>query len=217
LQTRQYSLKVCELTIVDDNEFISFFETNYPIFKDYLIVINGTVSEDIELYLNNKNLKFMVDVKLPVGQPRKAVEAEITSIKEHYLLSQEKLEGEKEKLEEEFLNLTNKIQNNLKVLDTLVRSGQELNIEGDLLLLNRVNSGGKIVIEGNLIITQIVDGAIRCNGNFMMIQASPKANIVFHGVEVDNAYLLLDKLNKVELINNEIVITPVLKETNWKD
>ena len=210
MQTRQYSLKVCELTIVDDNEFISFFETNYPIFKDYLIVINGNVSEDIELYLNNKQLKFMVNVKLPVGQPRKAVEKEIELIKEEYLQS-------KHRLEEELTGLTNKIQNNLKVLDTLVRSGQELNIDGDLLLLNRVNSGGKIVIEGNLIVTQIVDGAIRCNGNFMMIQASPKANIVFHGVEVDNSYLLIDKLNKVELINNEIVITPVLKETNWKD
>jgi len=210
LQTRQYSLKVCELTIVDDAEFISFFETNYPIFKDYLIVINGDVSEDIELYLNNKQLKFMVNVTLPIGQPRKAVEREIELIKEEYLVS-------KQQLEEELTGLTNKIQNNLKVLDTLVRSGQELNIEGDLLLLNRVNSGGKIVIEGNLIVTQIVDGAIRCNGNFMMIQASPKANIVFHGVEVDNSYLLIDKLNKVELIENEIVITPVLKETNWTD
>ena len=210
MQTRQYSLKVCELTIVDDAEFISFFETNYPIFKDYLIVINGDVSEDIELYLNNKQLKFMVNVTLPIGQPRKAVEREIELIKEEYLVS-------KQQLEEELTGLTNKIQNNLKVLDTLVRSGQELNIEGDLLLLNRVNSGGKIVIEGNLIVTQIVDGAIRCNGNFMMIQASPKANIVFHGVEVDNSYLLIDKLNKVELIENEIVITPVLKETNWTD
>jgi septum site-determining protein MinC len=201
---------VCELTIVDDDEFISFFETNYPIFKDYLIVINGEVSEEVELYLNNKQLKFLVDVKLPVGQARKAVEKEIELIKEEYLSS-------KQRLEEELTGLTNKIQNNLKVLDTLVRSGQELNIDGDLLLLNRVNSGGKIVIEGNLIVTQVVDGAIRCNGNFMMIQASPKANIVFHGVEVDNSYLLLDKLNKVELINNEIVITPVLKETNWTD
>ena len=210
MQTRQYSIKVCELTIVDDDEFISFFETNYPIFKDYLIVINGEVSEEVELYLNNKQLKFLVDVKLPVGQARKAVEKEIELIKEEYLSS-------KQRLEEELTGLTNKIQNNLKVLDTLVRSGQELNIDGDLLLLNRVNSGGKIVIEGNLIVTQVVDGAIRCNGNFMMIQASPKANIVFHGVEVDNSYLLLDKLNKVELINNEIVITPVLKETNWTD
>ena len=48
----------------------------------------------------------------------------------------------------------------------------------------------------------------------MMLKASPKANIVFHDVEVDNTYLQ-ERLNRVELINNEIRITPVLKETSW--
>ncbi|HIC77647.1 MAG TPA: hypothetical protein EYP02_00555 [Sulfurovum sp.] len=83
------------------------------------------------------------------------------------------------------------------------------------MLLNRVNSGATIHTTGNLIITQVVDGALRCDGNFMMITASPKANIIFHGVEVDNS-LLAKKLNRVELKNNEILITPVIKkEINW--
>jgi len=56
---------------------------------------------------------------------------------------------------------------------------------------------------------------LRCDGNFMMMVASPKANIIFHGVEVDNS-LLEDKLNRIELKNNEIHITPVIKkEINW--
>ena len=214
MKTRQYSLKVCELTITDDDEFISFFDTNYPIFKDYLIVINGEVSKDIELYMKSKNLMFMTNVKLPIGHTRQAVEHEIELIKEQYILAKEKLDKELSSLKE-LPSLDVKPQNNLKVLDTLVRSGHELTIEGDLLLLNRVNSGGRIVIEGNLIVTQIIEGSIRCNGNFMMIKASPKANIVFHDTEVDNKYLS-DRLNRVELINNEIVITPVLKETNWE-
>ena len=48
----------------------------------------------------------------------------------------------------------------------------------------------------------------------MMLQASQKANIVFHEVEVDNKYLQ-EQLSRVELINNEIVITPAIKETSW--
>ena len=49
----------------------------------------------------------------------------------------------------------------------------------------------------------------------MMLNNSPKANIIFHGVEVDNN-LLEDRLNRIELIDDEIVITPVLKkEINW--
>ena len=66
-----------------------------------------------------------------------------------------------------------------------------------------------------MIITKVVEGAIRCSGNFMMLTASKKANIIFHGVEVDNS-LLENRLNRVELKNNEIIITPVLKkEINW--
>ncbi len=194
--TKQYSVKVFEVTLEKEDEFISFFNKNYIIFTNHLISINGNVSEEIHNYLKEKNLKYIVNTDLP----------KVKTNKNSLNLLQETKEEIKKPVE--------KIQDNLKVIDKLVRSGQELKIKGDLLLLSRVNSGGSISIEGNLIVTQIVDGDIRCNGNFMMLQASPKANIVFHEVEVDNKHLQ-EKLNRVELINNEIRITPVLKETKW--
>lgn len=207
MRTKQYSVKVCEMALVNEDEFISFFEINYILFKDHLIVISGEMTKKVEAYLKEKKLQYLVNANLPKGQGRVAIEKEIQEQKVQHQLEQEQKELELSKL-------SNKLQNNLKVRDTLVRSGQELNIDGDLLLLNRVNSGASIIISGNLIITQIVDGAIRCNGNFMMLQASPKANIVFNDIEIDNTSLN-ERLNKVEFINNQIVITPVLKETNW--
>lgn len=207
MRTKQYSVKVCEMALVNEDEFISFFEINYILFKDHLIVISGEMTKKVEAYLKEKKLQYLVNANLPKGQGRVAIEKEIQEQKVQHQLEQEQKELELSKL-------SNKLQNNLKVRDTLVRSGQELNIDGDLLLLNRVNSGATIIINGNLIITQIVDGAIRCNGNFMMLQASPKANIVFNDIEIDNSSLN-ERLNKVEFINNQIVITPVLKETNW--
>ncbi len=207
MRTKQYSVKVCEMALVNEDEFISFFEINYILFKDHLIVISGEMTKKVEAYLKEKKLQYLVNANLPKGQGRVAIEKEIQEQKVQHQLEQEQKELELSKL-------SNKLQNNLKVRDTLVRSGQELNIDGDLLLLNRVNSGASIIISGNLIITQIVDGAIRCNGNFMMLQASPKANIVFNDIEINNSSLN-ERLNKVEFINNQIVITPVLKETNW--
>lgn len=207
MRTKQYSVKVCEMALVNEDEFISFFEINYILFKDHLIVISGEMTKRVEAYLKEKKLQYLVNANLPKGQGRVAIEKEIQEQKEQHQIEQEQKELELSKL-------SNKLQNNLKVRDTLVRSGQELNIDGDLLLLNRVNSGATIIINGNLIITQIVDGAIRCHGNFMMLQASPKANIVFNDIEIDNTSLN-ERLNKVEFINNQIVITPVLKETNW--
>lgn len=199
MKTRQYSVKVFEIELIDEAKFIAFFEKNYQFFQNHLIVVNGEENEQIKEYLNSKQLNHVFNLTLPKRATERGANTPAPT-------------PEPTKVQE--TKPQEKIQTNLKVLDKLVRSGQELKIDGDLLLLNRVNSGGSIIINGTLIITQVVDGSIRCDGNFMMLQASHKANIVFHGVEVDNKYLQ-DKLNRVELINNEIVITPVLKETSW--
>jgi len=208
LQSKQYSVKVYETEIHDEKEFINFFDANHTLFKDHLLVIHGDLSSKIETYLNEKSLKYLHNVNLPKGRTRKALEEELQSEKVEQAVSQEIAQQELDKL-------SSRLQNNLTVMDEMIRSGRELNIAGDLLLLNRVNSGATINTTGTLIVTKVVEGAIRCHGNFMMLTASPKANIIFQGVEVDNK-LLEDRLNRVELKNNEIIITPVLKkEINW--
>ena len=208
MKNRQYSLKVFETTISDEEKFISFFEANYPLFKEHLIVIQGAMSDKIKEYLDLKTLKYVQNINLPKGRPSKALEEILDEEKAENLISQQIAQAEVKKL-------TSKLQNNLTVMDNMIRSGREVIIDGDLLLLNRVNSGATINVKGNLIITNVVEGSIRCSGNFMMLTTSPKANIVFHGVEVENE-LLEDSLNRVELKNNEIIITPVLKkEINW--
>ena len=208
MKSKQYSVKVYETTVTDELKFIDFFDNNYTLFKDHLIVIQGSMSKKIERYLNDRNLKYLNNVVLPKGRTRKALEEELKAEKVDVAVSQQIAQNELERL-------STQLQNNLTVMDEMIRSGRELDIQGDLLLLNRVNSGATIKTTGNLIITKVVEGSIRCSGNFMMLTASPKANIVFHGVEVDNV-LLEDRLNRVELKNNEIIITPVLKkEINW--
>ena len=208
MQSNQYSVKVFETTIKDEEEFKKFFDTHYALFKDHLILIQGDMSDDIKKYLKSKKLYYLQNINLPKGRSRKALEKEFKRLEIESAITKQMAEAEIKKL-------SSKLQNNLTVLDSMIRSGREINIDGDLLLLNRVNSGATISTTGNLIITQVVEGAIRCNGSFMMLTASSKANIVFNGVEVDNS-LLEDRLNRVELKNNEIIITPVLKkEINW--
>ncbi len=208
VKSKQYSVKVFETTIDDETKFMEFFDTNYTLFKDHLILLQGEVSVTVISYLEKKSLKFLINEELPIGRSRKALEEELKARTIESDVNEQIAKAEIKKL-------SSRLQNNLTVLDSMVRSGQELKIEGDLLLLNRVNSGATIYTTGNVIITQVVEGAIRCDGHFMMITTSPKANIIFHGVEVDNT-LLENKLNRVELKNNEIVITPVIKkEINW--
>lgn len=105
-------------------------------------------------------------------------------------------------------------QSDLKIIDDIVRSGQDIKVQRDLLVLNRVNSGAKLQVEGNLIITGNVDGMIFCNGDFMLVKTSPKAMIVFNGVEIDGS-LLQNKFNKIIFNGEEIIVTPIEKEPKW--
>ncbi len=239
MQGNQYSVKVFEVSIEDEEEFISFFDFNHTLFTNRLIVLHGEISDNIREYLNSKSLCFLENVDLPKKSTRKIVlESGTTDIDEKTKeeiekkateefdnkLNETKQDFEEQKavlaqenkiLETKHLKLLERLKNNLTVLDHMIRSGQELNIEGDLLLLGRLNSGATINIEGNLIITQVVEGAIRCNGNFMMLASSPKANIVFNDIEVDSERLK-NGLNRVELKDEKIIITPILeKEINW--
>lgn len=208
MKSKQYSVKVFETTVVDELKFMEFFDNNYTLFKDHLIVIQGECSAQIKQYLEDKKLKYLNDMVLPKGRTRKALEDEIKSEQADASISAQIAQNE-------ITKLSNQLQNNLTILDEMIRSGRELLIQGDLLLFNRVNSGATVRIQGNVIVTKIVEGAIRCDGNYMLLKASPKANIVFHDVEIDND-LLEDRLNRIELKNNEIIITPVLKkEISW--
>jgi len=209
VQNRQYSVKVFEVTMEDENQFMDFFNSNHSIFKDHLIVINGEISPKIRNYLQEMNLTFLNNIELPKGKNRKALESEIRLSSVQEKIRQEQMEQELEKL-------STKLQNNLEVCDKLLRSGQELKREKDLLLLNRVNSGATITTSGNLIITGQVSGIVKCNGSFMMLGASSRANILFHGVPIDNK-LLEAKLNRVEFVGDEIIVTPLLKkDISWE-
>ena len=228
MKNRQYTLKVLEMKIDNDEECIAFLDKNYLLFKDHLILIKGEMSDEIKAYLTQKELYYQHDISLPVGRSRKALEEEFSlvkdtldkdaCIKEKEALKEVSIEYAmyKQKMQDELHSLKKRLDTKFTVLDSIIRSGRELKIDGDLLLLNRVNSGATIYTTGNLIVTQVVEGALRCDGQFMMITVSPKANIIFNGVAVENK-LLENKLNRIELKNNEIYITPVIKkEINWE-
>lgn len=219
MQSKQYSVKVYETSVEEESKFMAFFDANYVLFKDHLIVLRGEVSDEIRTYLRRKSLKFMENVTLPEGRTRKKLESELEMEKKKFDLKVNMLKNEfelekkqllaREAIVEaklsEFENCPNK---ELTIHDKVLRSGQELKVDGDLLILSRVNSGATVDVQGNLIITQPVQGAIRCSGRFMMLSATPKANIMFNGEEIENR-LLQDKLNCVEIKENQVIITPV--------
>ena len=53
-----------------------------------------------------------------------------------------------------------------------IRSGEEVNAPGDLVLFGRVNSGARITVAGNLLAFGPVDGVVSCEGEYLMARRS---------------------------------------------
>lgn len=181
--------------------------------EEYQMMNNeDMLKENTLLKEQNKSLLYK---NLSLNKEFETLSKKFEALSKESSVHQQMSNFEVEKAKSEISKLSHQLENSFTVLDTMIRSGRELEVEGDLLLLNRVNSGATIHTTGNLIVTHVVEGALRCDGHFMMVTVSPKANIIFNGLSVDTS-LLEDKLNRIELKENEIVITPVIKkEINW--
>jgi len=191
LQSSQYSVKVFETQIEDDDKFISFIKTNYELFKNHLILIQGDISQNISEFLDELGLKYLNNISLPKAK----------KIQDNFVV----IEEDKPEIK----------KFRLKIINEALRSGQIIEYEGDILITDRINSGAKIVSNGNIMALNIVNGDIYCNGDYIIMPQSQKANIVIAGHKINNL-TLQHKLNKIEIINGVVTVTSISKkELQW--
>jgi len=181
MQVKQYSVKVFEVEIESEEEFLAFANKNSVLLKRYLLLLKGDVTPAIETFLKKAGISFTRNLSL---QPQSGKSQNFTK------------------------------QSGLRIIDQLVRSGQEI-VEGrDLLVLKRVNSGASIRTEGNFIALSTIEGRVECNGEFMLLKPSPKAHIVFNGADISDA-MDEEHFYKVRFKNNEILISKYAKDIQW--
>lgn len=178
---KQYNVKVFEIDVENEEEFLNFAQKNIVILRRQLLFLKGFVTPKIEDFLKKEGISFTKE--LPVKSPK----GEVFQFAK---------------------------QSGLKILDKIVRSGQEIVEKSDLLVLKRVNSGAHIYTKGNFISLSLVEGKIECNGEFMLLKSSPKSCIIFNGVDISED-VNDEYFYKIKLENNEIIITKYAKEIEW--
>ena len=173
----QYSVKVFEVEIENEEEFLTFVRKNIVLLKRYLLLLKGDVTPVIETFLQKEEISFTKDLSLQSqsGKP---------------------------------LQFTK--ESGLRIVDQLVRSGQEIVEKRDLLVLKRVNSGASIRTEGNFIALSTIEGKVECNGEFMLLKPSPKATIIFNGTDLSKT-LNGDSFYKIKLKKDEILVSKIEK------
>ena len=168
----QFSIKVFEIEIDNERDFLEFIEKNRVILSSYLLSLKGKITKEIEDSLEKHKLAYVKN--MPIKN--------------------------KSAITTQFIK-----NSSIKIVDSIVRSGQNIEYDGDILCLKRVNSGASIECNGNFIGLDRVDSLLKCNGDFMLIRIGKSANIYFNGVNITKN---LDdkKLYSVKLEKDEILI-----------
>ena len=171
---KQFTMRAFEINVANEESFLDFFTKNRELLQKYFVILNGNVTQNIQKILEEEDILFTIG-----------------SLKDNRCIKNshiEKIKSEKQK--------------DSKVFNFPIRSGMEIESEGDIILLKRVNSASAIVTDGNFIALDIVEGKVECNGAFMFLKASSKALILFHNKDI-SSYLQKDSFFSIYLNEKE--------------
>jgi len=156
---RQKSIRVFE---VDDFERLkSVVESKYELLKNHFFLLKER-NREIEEFLKEKGLKFLV-VNEEGFTPCKEITPQIKVI-------------EKEIIKE--------VKKETVIYDKIIRSGEEIKSDNNLIFLNRINAGAKIICSGNVEIYAECEGFVDCKGDVLIVKKNQKGTIFFRGEEI---------------------------------
>lgn len=195
LKAKQKNLRVFEITVGEHDELVAYIEKNFILLREYLLILDGKITQQTQEYLNSKNLCFL---------DKENCISNTVSNKN----SQKNIAASE--------NDDKNVQNDQKtscnshavVYNRPIRSGEEIITDQDVVIFGRINSGAKVITEGNLQLFGDLDGIVQADGNFMLLKKIGLGNAVFNGEILDK-----DKfdgsLKKITLANGNAVIEDI--------
>jgi len=154
---KQKTLRVFE--VEDFDKLKKVVESKYELVRRYYFLLKED-NKEIEEYLKSKNLHFFV-LDTPIVN-KGEIEKEVHIV---------------EKIVEKVI----KKDCSTHIFDRIIRSGEEIVLEGDVIFFKRINPGAKIIINGNLILLDENKGFIKVDGDFALI--SKNSSIIFFNNE----------------------------------
>jgi septum site-determining protein MinC len=172
---RQKTIRVFEVDDFDNLKKV--VESKYELVKNRYFLLK-THNKEIEEFLKNKNLPFFI-LNSDSFTPEKEITPQIEVI-------------EKE--------IVKKIKSETIIYDKIIRSGEEIRSENNLIFLNRINAGAKIYSSGNIEIFDECEGRVVCEGDYIIVKKNVKGTIIYKGADigtVDKLTLFSDNMKKV--------------------
>lgn len=186
-----------------DDELLEFLKKNLPLFKGYLLVFDS-LSNSIKEFLDSKDIDYIKNKHLKFNDNKEEIANIIKQINQQSTI-----------LESQNHNSSNISQNTNPILvksnfiTRLIRSGESIVSDGDILVFNRVNSGAEIESKNNICIFGECSGDVKCEGDFLILSKIVKGKVIFQG-DIITPNMLKYKLNLIYKDDNNLNIKDIL-------
>jgi len=196
MTVKQKNLRVFYISIDEKEKFFDYFEKNKIILKEFFLLIDGEIDEQIYNVLENSGVCFKNINKCHL---------KLSSVKKEITIIEEK---EEVKIEEEIV--TNLPKEKLKIYERPIRSGEEITEDLPVVVFGRINGGAKLFTSQSVSIYGIIDGLVQCDGEYVVLNGiGQTGNLIFNGEIIDKNSLKKDVLQKITYNNNVIKIKEI--------
>jgi septum site-determining protein MinC len=154
---KQRTLRVFE--VEDYEKLKNILSSKLPLVRNHFFMLKEK-NEKIEKLLKENGLNYFV-LNSESFSVKKDVELKV--------VEKEKIVYEKAKT---------------KIYDKIIRSGEEIVSEDNLVFLKRINAGARIECEGNVEIFDENDGVVVCKGEYVIVKKNINGTIIFNGEDV---------------------------------
>ena len=156
---------------VDDFENLkNVVEKKYALVKNAIFLLKDADSE-IENFLKSKNISYFVQKKAIASF------SEVNNV---------------QKKEIEIIEKVVEIPKKTKVFKKVIRAGEEIESDDNMVFLERINPGAVVKSSGNIEIFADNLGRVECDGEYVIIK---KGKVVFHKEEIE--------VNRLSFISKE--------------
>ncbi|TLD79928.1 septum site-determining protein MinC [Helicobacter sp. MIT 05-5293] len=193
LKTRQKTIKFFEFEAGEDEQtYIDFISKNFPLLKYHTLAFKGEISTKLESFLQSLNLPFMyVGEALPESRTPKST----TTLKTDPSDDKSSLSAVSKTL----------------FIEKIIRSGEEIIHNGDIIIDTKVNNGARIFSKGNLILLDECYGNVECEGEYLLCHKIFAPAILFQGVLIGESFLQTINQSNAQLkiirkIDDDVII-----------
>lgn len=224
MKMKQKNLRIFEIECYDFDESVVYLQKNAELLFTLPLALKGaTASRVCDWALSNSFCAFVApdclgDIKKQPARVKTSLfdeepDAELARVINKQPDIKTQIANDIEKIEQESKTqvetvIVEKPQSQRLIINRVLRSGENIQNNGDVVVFGRVNSGAKIISSGAVEIFEEIDGLVECEGDYMIIRSIGKGSVVFKNETVKKESLIYD-LNRLYFENAKLQIKKV--------